>query len=61
MFLSWSLIKREKPIFLLYIYVEIRTNVLAELQKSHGYAGVTREKGLQNGKSVRKVSRQHTT
>ena len=32
----------------------------AELQKSHGYAGITREEGLQNGQSVRKVSRQHT-
>ena len=32
-----------------------------ELQKSHGYAGITREEGLQNGQSVRKVSCQHTT
>ena len=30
-----------------------------ELQKSHGYAGVTHEEGLQNGQSVRKVSCQH--
>ena len=33
----------------------------AELQKSHGYSGITREEGLQNGQSVRKVSCQHTT
>ena len=26
----------------------------AELQKSHGYAGITREEGLQNGQSVRR-------
>ena len=31
------------------------------LQKGHGYAGITREEGLQNGQSVRKVSCQHTT
>ena len=31
-----------------------------ELQKSHGYAGITREEGLQNGQSVRKVSCHHT-
>ena len=30
----------------------------AELQKSHGYAGITREEGLQNGQSV---SCQHVT
>ena len=29
--------------------------------KSHGYAGITREEGLQNGQSLRKVSCQHTT
>ena len=33
----------------------------SELQKSHGYAGITREEGLQNGQSVRKVSCQHAT
>ena len=33
----------------------------SELQKSHGYAGIAREEGLQNGQSVRKVSCQHTT
>ena len=33
----------------------------SELQKSHGYAGITREEGLQHGQSVRKVSCQHTT
>ena len=32
-----------------------------ELQKSHGYAGITREEGLKNGQSARKVSCQHTT
>ena len=32
-----------------------------ELQKSHGCAGITREEGLQNGQSMRKVSCQHTT
>ena len=37
------------------------TEFSAELQKSHGYAGITREEGLQNGQSVRKVSCQHTT
>ena len=31
-----------------------------ELQKSHRYAGITREEGLQNGQPVRKVSCQHT-
>ena len=49
--------------------VSLETNVTgegggddaAELQKSHGYAGITREEGLQNGQSVRKVSCQHTT
>ena len=30
------------------------------LQKSHGYAGITREEGLQNGQSVRKALCQHT-
>ena len=34
---------------------------IPELQKSHGYAGITREEGLQNGQSVRKVSCQYTT
>ena len=38
-----------------------RMALQAELQKSHGYAGITREEGLQNGQSVRKVSCQHTT
>ena len=33
----------------------------AELQKSHGRADITREEGLQNGQSVRKVSCQHAT
>ena len=33
----------------------------SELQKRHGYAGITREEGLQNGQAVRKVSCQHTT
>ena len=32
----------------------------AELQKSHGFAGITREKGLESGPSVRKVSCQDT-
>ena len=32
----------------------------SELQKSHEYAGITREEGLQNGQSLRKVLRQHT-
>ena len=32
-----------------------------ESQKSHGYAGITREEGLQNEQSVRKVSCQRTT
>ena len=31
----------------------------SELQKSHGYAGITREEGLQNEQSVSKVSCQH--
>ena len=39
----------------------IETSTTAELQKSHGYAGITREEGLQNEQSVRKVSCQHTT
>ena len=39
----------------------IISDISAELQKSHGYAGITREEGLQNGQSVRKVSCQHTT
>ena len=33
----------------------------AELQNSHGCAGITREEGLQNWQSVRNASRQHTT
>ena len=32
-----------------------------ELQKSHGYAGITREEGLQNGQTLRQVSCQNTT
>ena len=32
-----------------------------ELQKSHGYAGITGEEGLHNGQSLRRVSCQDTT
>ena len=32
-----------------------------ELQKSHGYAGITCEEGLQNGQSLRRVLCQDTT
>ena len=37
------------------------TLVHTELQKSYGYAGITREEGFQNGQSVKMVSCQHIT
>ena len=49
---------REMTLFAKKVEIFLRN---AELQKSHGYAGITREKGLQTGQSVRKVSCQHTT
>ena len=45
----------------LYLSRYIWKSIVPELQKSHGYAGITREEGLQTGQSVRKVSCQHTT
>ena len=36
--------------------VQIKIPFSAELQKSRGYAGITREEGLKNEQSVRKVS-----
>ena len=34
---------------------------ITELKKRHGYAGITREEGLQNEQSLRQVSCRHTT
>ena len=46
--------------FRFHSYIEDTILYFPELQKSHGYAGITREEGLQNRQSVRKVSCQHT-
>ena len=43
-----------------YFLTKIIQAHFPELQKSDGYAGITREEGLQNGQSARKVSCHHT-